>query len=76
LQRVWFRGRHPRQQFAVHEQPPDLLKRHIPDQVLDVHASVAERSTGSVRLGDLGGEGDYALEARLNFGGCCHDAQD
>ena len=76
MQRVRLRRRHPRQQRAVHEQSPHLLERHVAHQFLDVDAPVAERSAGPVRLRDLGGEGDYALEPRLNFGGSCHGAQD
>ena len=53
-----------------------LAERHVAHQLLDVHASVAERTAGTVRLGDLGGEGDYALESGLDFGGRCHDVQE
>ena len=55
--------RHARQQLAVDQQAPDLLERHVADELLDVDAAVAQRAAGAVGLGDLGGEGDYALEA-------------
>src|SRR5438270_9809244 len=58
--------------MTVDEQPPDLPERNDPDQVLDVHAAIAKRTARPVGLGDLSGEGDYALEARLNFGGGGH----
>ena len=60
------------QQLAVDEQAPHLLERHVPDQLLDVDAAVAQRATGAVGLGDLGREGDDALEARLDFGSDAH----
>ena len=65
------------QERAVHKQAPDLLERHIPDEILDVDAPVAERAALLVGLGDLGRERDYALEAGadLLFGGGCHGAQ-
>jgi hypothetical protein len=47
----------------IDEQPPHLFERHVADQFFDVDAAIAQRATGPVRLGDLGGEGDYALEA-------------
>ena len=55
--------RHPGQQLAVDEQAPHLLERHVADELLDVDAAVAQRAALPVGLGDLGGEGDYALEA-------------
>jgi hypothetical protein len=69
---MWFGGRHPGKQMAVDQQAPDLAEWHVPDEFLDIHSPVSESATGAVGLGDLGGEGDYALEAGLNFGGCCH----
>ncbi len=54
--------RHPRQQAPVDQQPPDLLERHDADELLDVDAPVTQSAAGAVRLGDLGGEGDDALE--------------
>ena len=60
------------QQLAVDEQAPHLLERHVPDELLDVDAAVAQRAAGAVGLGDLGGEGDYAFEAGLDFGGDAH----
>ncbi len=65
-------GRHARQQRAVDQQAPDLLERHVADELLDVDAAVAQRAALAVGLGDLGGEGDDALEAGLDFGGCAH----
>ena len=53
--------------MAVDEKSPDLLERNGADQLLDVDASVPERAAFLVGLGDLGGEGDYAFEAGLNF---------
>jgi hypothetical protein len=53
---------------AVHEQSPDLLERHGAHEVLDVHPAVAQRPAFLVRLGDLGREGDDALQARLHLG--------
>ena len=60
-------GRQPGLQRAVDEQAPDLLERHGPDQLLDVDAAIAQGATLPVGLGDLGGEGDDALEAGLHF---------
>ena len=53
-----------RQVVAVDQQAPDLFERHQPDEVLDVHSAVAKCAALPVGLGDLGLEGDYALEAR------------
>src|SRR5919197_1377377 len=50
------RRRHPRLVGPVHEQAPDLLERHLADEVLDVDAPVAESAALLVRLGDLGVE--------------------
>ena len=55
--------RQPWQQRAVDQQSPHLLERDLADQLFDVDAAVAQRAAGSVRLGDLGGEGDDALKA-------------
>ena len=66
-QRVWFGRRQARFEVAVHKQAPDLLIGHGSDQVLDVYAAVAQRATLFVRLGDLGGEGDDAFQARLDL---------
>ncbi len=63
VQRMRLGGGHPRQQPAVHQQPPDLLEGDVSHQLLDVHPPVAQRATGAVGLGDLRGEGDYALQA-------------
>ena len=70
-------GGRPGQEGAVHEQSPDLLEGHVPDEVLDVDAPVAERAALLVGLGDLGRKRDHALEAGANLlvGGGCHGAQ-
>ena len=62
-----FGGRQARFEAAVDEQAPDLLVGDRPDEVLDVDAAVAQRAALSVGLGDLGREGDDALEARLDL---------
>src|SRR5207244_5041898 len=61
-------GRKTGLEAAVDEQAPDLLVRDLADEVLDVHAAVAQRAAGLVGLGDLGGEGDDAFQARLDVG--------
>ena len=68
-QRVRLGGRQARVERAVDEQAPDLLVRDGADEVLDVHAAVAERAALLVGLGDLGGEGDDAFKAGLHLGG-------
>ena len=62
-QRVGLGRRQARLQLAVDEQAPDLLERDLAHQLLDVDAAVAQRAARPVGLGDLGREGDYALEA-------------
>ena len=47
---------------AVDQQAPDVLERHPADDLLDVDAAVAQRRALLVGLGDLGLEGDDALE--------------
>ena len=56
-------------ELVVDEQAPDVAERDPADEVLDVDAAVAQRAAFLVRLGDLGLEGDDALEARLEVGG-------
>src|SRR5438309_1764118 len=46
----------------VDEQPPDLLERDLPDELLDVDPAVTKRPALTVRLGDLRLEGHDALE--------------
>ena len=46
-----------------------LPKLTVADQVLDVDAAVAQGAAVLVRLGDLGAEGDVALQPDLNPGG-------
>ena len=65
---VVLRGRQTGLGRLVDEEAPDLLERHRPDELLDVDAAVAERAAVAIRLGDLGLEGDDALEARLELG--------
>ena len=67
VQRVRLGRRQARLERAVDEQAPDLLEGHLADEVLDVDAAVAQRAALLVGLGDLGGEGDDALEAGLDF---------
>ena len=50
-----------REQGAVDQQPPHLLKGHLADQFIDVDSPVAQRSTGAVGFRYFGGESDYAL---------------
>ena len=45
----------------VDEQAPDLLERHVADELLDVDAAVAKRAALAVRLGDLRLDRDDAL---------------
>ncbi len=56
-------GGRPGFRVAVHKQPPHLLVGDRADEVLDVYAAVTQRAAGPVGLGDLGGEGDDALQA-------------
>ena len=60
-------GGRPGLERPVDQQAPDLLERDATDEVLDVVAAVAQRAALLVGLGDLGGEGDDALEAGLDF---------
>ena len=53
---------HSRLEALVYQQPPDLLERVLPDQLLDVDAAVAKRSAFLVRLGNRGLERHHALE--------------
>ena len=66
-ERVRLGGRQAGLERAVDEQAPDLLEGHLADELLDVDAAVAQRAALAVGLGDLGGEGDDALEAGLDF---------
>src|SRR5215218_3034482 len=54
---------HPGLEAVVHEEAPDLLVVVRADELLDVDAAVAERAALAVGLGDLGLEGDDALES-------------
>src|SRR5437588_11864266 len=66
------RRRHPGEQPPVDEEPPNLPERNVADELLDVDSAIPQRATFPVRLGNLGGEGDYAFEARLDFCGGAH----
>jgi hypothetical protein len=59
-------GRQAGVQAAVDEQAPDLRVRDAADEILDVDAAVAQRPAVAVGLGDLGGEGDDALQTGLH----------
>jgi hypothetical protein len=59
------RAGHPGVEAVVDEEAPDLLVRHVADELFDVHPAVPERAALLVGLGNLGLEGDDALEARL-----------
>jgi hypothetical protein len=59
----------PRVQVVVDEQPPDVVVRDLPDELLDVDSPVPERPALAVGLCDLGLDGDDALEARLEVFG-------
>ena len=61
-------GGRPGSKVAVDQQAPDLLEGDRADELLDVDAAVAQRAALPVGLGDLGGEGDDALQAGLDFG--------
>ena len=52
-------------EVVVDEQPPDVLVRVRPDELLDVDAAVAQGAALAVGLGDLGLDGDDAFETRL-----------
>jgi hypothetical protein len=52
-----------RAELAVDQQRPDVAEGDLADQVLDVDAAVAQGTAVLVRFGDLGLEGDDALEA-------------
>ena len=60
-------GRQPGLERPVDEQAPDLLEGDLAHELLDVDAAVAQRAALAVGLCDLGGEGDDALEAGLDF---------
>jgi hypothetical protein len=66
-QRVRFGRRQAGFEMTVHEQTPHLLVGDRADEALDVDAAVAQRATLSVGLRDLGGEGDDALQTRLDL---------
>src|ERR1700757_5022544 len=52
-------------ELAVHQQAPHFAERHpLVHQILDIDAAVAQRAAVFIRLGNLGGEGNDAVEAR------------
>ena len=51
----------------VDEEAPDVLERHLADEVLDVDSAVAQRAAVAIGLGDLGLERDHAFEAGLEI---------
>ena len=62
-QRERLGGRQARVELVVDEQAPDVAEGHPADEVVDVDAAVAQGAALLVGLGDLGLEGDDALEA-------------
>ncbi len=64
---VRLRRRQPGLRRLVHEEAPHLLEVHVADELLDVDAAVAERSTVAIGLRDLRLEGHDALESRLEI---------
>src|SRR5437016_9372265 len=63
---------HAGQQRAVDQQSPHLTERDVPHQLLDIDPPITKRTAFAIWLRYLGREGDYALEARLNFGRDAH----
>ena len=55
----------PGSKLSSTSRPQTCSKRYGADELLDVDAAVAERAALAVGLGDLGLEGDDALESRL-----------
>ena len=53
--------------LVVDEQSPDLLERDDADEILDVHAAVAQRAAVAIGLRDLRLERDHPLETRLEL---------
>ncbi len=51
-------------ELVVDEQAPHVAEGHAADELLDVDSAVAQDAAVAVRLGDLGLEGDHALQAR------------
>ena len=52
-------------ELAIDEEGPHVAEGDAANEVLDVDAPVAQRTALSIGFGDLGLEGDHALEARL-----------
>ncbi len=73
---VRVRLRHARLEALVDEEPPHLLVGDVPDELLDVDAPVAERTTLAIRLGDLRLDRDDAFESRLEVRDFAHPAGD
>jgi len=66
--RVGLGGRQAGLVATIDEQTPDVLERDPPDDVLDVDAAVAQGRALPVGFGDLGLEGDDALEPVVHLG--------
>jgi hypothetical protein len=62
-----FGRRQARLERRVDEQPPDVAVVDLADQVLDVDAAIAQRTSFPVRLSDLGLEGDDAFQPGLEI---------
>ena len=63
-QRERLGGRQAVAESAVDQQRPHIAEGDVlVDQILDVHAAVAQRAAILVGFGDLGGEGDDAFES-------------
>ena len=67
--------RHARLEALVDEEPPHLLVRDVPDELLDVDAPVAESATLAIRLGDLRLDRDDAFESRLEVRDLAHPSE-
>ena len=64
---VRLRVRHRRVEIVVDQEAPDLLVRHLADELLDVDAAIPERAAFAVGLGDLGLDRDDPLETGLEL---------
>src|SRR5436190_1158844 len=56
---------HLRLEVVIDEQPPDVLVRVVPHELLDVDAPITKHAAFPVGLGNLRLDGDDAFEARL-----------
>jgi hypothetical protein len=55
-------GREALAELAVHEECPHVAEGDLAGEVLDVHPAVTQRAAVAVGFGDLGAEGDDALQ--------------